>query len=150
KGRGVDLLFGLDMLKRHQAIIDLQQNALIIQDVKVPFLSEHELPSSALDENAELEDLNNPNSSSSQSQPQASTSSSSTAQSTSFPGAGQALGGGTGGQSSGAGGSTGGFPEDKIQALVNLGVKREEAIKLLEQTAGDAEMAASLLFSQFN
>lgn len=53
EGKGVDLLFGLDMLKRHQACIDLSKNALIINDIEVRFLSEHELPSSAK-ENGEL------------------------------------------------------------------------------------------------
>lgn len=53
EGKGVDLLFGLDMLKRHQACIDLSKNALIINGIEVRFLSEHELPSSAKD-NGEL------------------------------------------------------------------------------------------------
>lgn len=44
QSRDVDLLFGLDMLKRHQCCIDLRRNALIIQERKVPFLPEHELP----------------------------------------------------------------------------------------------------------
>ncbi|CAH1762953.1 4670_t:CDS:10 [Entrophospora sp. SA101] len=43
----VDLLFGLDMLKRHQAIIDLKQNALIINGEAISFLPEHELPERA-------------------------------------------------------------------------------------------------------
>jgi DNA damage-inducible protein 1 len=43
----VDLLFGLDMLKRHQACIDLEKNVLRIQGREVPFLAEHELPNKA-------------------------------------------------------------------------------------------------------
>ena len=47
QGRDVDLLFGLDMLKRHQACIDLEKNVLRIQGREVPFLAEHELPEKA-------------------------------------------------------------------------------------------------------
>jgi len=47
---GMDFLFGLDNLKRHQCNIDLQKNILRfpILDVELPFLSEHEIPKSAL------------------------------------------------------------------------------------------------------
>ncbi|KAN0061894.1 DNA damage-inducible protein 1 [Thecaphora frezii] len=47
EGKGVEMLFGLDMLKRYQAAIDLAQNALVIQGNKIRFLDEHELPSEA-------------------------------------------------------------------------------------------------------
>lgn len=44
EGQSVDLLFGLDMLKRHQACIDLSTNRLRIGTTEIPFLSEHQLP----------------------------------------------------------------------------------------------------------
>ena len=47
EGRAVDLLFGLDMLKAHQACIDLEKNVLRIQGREVSFLPEHELPEKA-------------------------------------------------------------------------------------------------------
>jgi DNA damage-inducible protein 1 len=56
QGKGVVLLFGLDMLKRYQASIDLAKNVLIIQGREVRFLSEHELPSSAAEEELEVDE----------------------------------------------------------------------------------------------
>ncbi|KAI9915017.1 hypothetical protein PsorP6_007941 [Peronosclerospora sorghi] len=48
--QGVDFLFGLDMLKRHQCCIDLGKNVLRLHESdrfhEVAFLPEHEIPSS--------------------------------------------------------------------------------------------------------
>lgn len=55
QGKDVDLLFGLDMLKRHQATIDLARDALIIQGRELPFLPEHEVPKAGHEEEYELD-----------------------------------------------------------------------------------------------
>jgi DNA damage-inducible protein 1 len=48
---GVEFLFGLDQLKRHQACIDLKHNCLDMGGQKIEFLSEKDLPSSLFSEN---------------------------------------------------------------------------------------------------
>ena len=59
EGKGVDMLFGLDMLKRYQATIDLSKNALVINGEQIRFLDEHELPAEASAE-YELDEQGNP------------------------------------------------------------------------------------------
>jgi len=56
QGKDVELLFGLDMLKRHQATIDLAKDALIIQGREIRFLAEHELPKNFREEEIEVDE----------------------------------------------------------------------------------------------
>ncbi|XQJ24188.1 DNA-damage inducible protein DDI1-like protein [Leishmania guyanensis] len=46
----MDLIIGLDQLRRHQMIIDLKHNSLIIDSVKVSFLPERDLPTMPYDD----------------------------------------------------------------------------------------------------
>ncbi|CAG8466731.1 13521_t:CDS:10 [Funneliformis mosseae] len=137
EGRGTDLLFGLDMLKRHQACIDLQKNALIINGKEIRFLAEHELPESARMEMDESEEHIPHNlASSSASNTESPSISSSTIvnppSSNSSPPVSQQ-------QSQ--------YPDEHIQNLISMGgITRDEAIKLLDAAGGNVEIAASLLF----
>ncbi|GAA5921545.1 hypothetical protein JCM1841_000563 [Sporobolomyces salmonicolor] len=160
EGKNVDLLFGLDMLKRHQASIDLLQDALIIQGRKIPFLPEHEIPKGEFrevevdaDGNVRYLDEIPP----ADALPDPSTSSASSS-STPFPGSGNTLGAAPSSSNPTTAkrvrsndpepaSTVGGHSEEAISSLVALGVDRNEAVKLLDATGGNAEMAASLLFS---
>ncbi len=55
----MDMLLGLDMLKRHQCVIDLQKNVLIFgsANIETKFLPESELPRHARPGNEEIDDV---------------------------------------------------------------------------------------------
>ncbi|RMZ73499.1 dna damage-inducible 1 [Pyrenophora seminiperda CCB06] len=157
EGKDVDLLFGLDMLKRYRAKIDLEKNALCFEGQEVPFLHESEIPRSF--EEAELNEPTvagpngeqigaktgavrpkgttagpsnagaGPSSSSRSAQPQPQSTASSKAP-MSAP------------QNS--------FPREHTQQLISMfGCTEQEAIQALEMFGGNVEHAASFLIGTF-
>jgi DNA damage-inducible protein 1 len=147
EGKQVELLLGLDMLKRHQASIDLAKDKLIIQGTEVPFLGEADIPK-------ESEEAY-------QAEPR-------------VPGpAGTTIGARSGavrpGDESTAGGHPGpaqpapgpvaaapparappltrSFPQEHVDQLMALGASRDRALQALEATGGNVEYAASLIFN---
>ena len=145
EGKDVDLLLGLDMLKRHQACIDLQRGVLRIMDNEVSFLSEAEIPKDGL--GAEEPVVPGPS--------------------------GMQVGGRSGAimaptteqgqradpssapqqvpppqpQQSAPAAGTGmrGFPRVDIERLVALGFSAEEAVQALSLANGNVELAAGML-----
>ena len=139
QGRDVDLLFGLDMLKAHQACIDLEKNVLRIQGREVSFLPEHELP-----EKSRIQEL---------SEAPATDESPTQESSGNFPGSGLRLGSSNAANSSQSRGpsrplsNNSRYPESSIRTIMDLGgVSREVAISTLDAAGGNVDVAASLLF----
>ncbi|KAJ2842339.1 DNA damage-inducible protein 1 [Coemansia brasiliensis] len=48
-GAHIGLLFGLDMLKRHQMCIDLKRNVLAVGEESIEFLPEHQIPKTEME-----------------------------------------------------------------------------------------------------
>lgn len=125
ENKGVEFLFGLDMLKRYQASIDLKKNCLLINDESVAFLPEHEIPKSE-----EASELVSPSKQSESKGKEAKGNPSVPTES----------------------GKPVAFLDSKenvskIEALVQLGATKDEAIQALLATNGDVEAAASFFFS---
>ncbi|KAG5002172.1 hypothetical protein AAZX31_08G326700 [Glycine max] len=125
----MEFLFGLDMLRKHQCIIDLKENVLRVGggEVSVPFLQEKDIPSRFLDEEKYAKEAS---------------------------GSGGQISSGsnnpsTGGHSSG--GASGDKAKDsefeaKVAKLVELGFERNAVIQALQLFNGNEEQAAGFLF----
>lgn len=157
EGKGVDLLFGLDMLKRFQACIDLNKNVLRIGEFEAAFLAEKDLPDKAKQSDISAGET----SSSSQTGSSAATAGTKPAVSTTTAATSNATT-----TTSNASFSTAAavapvspsrpvasrpaaaatFSDEDIGKLTLLGASREHAIRLLKMANGNVDMAASLLF----
>ncbi|OIW09523.1 hypothetical protein TanjilG_13747 [Lupinus angustifolius] len=124
----MEFLFGLDMLRKHQCIIDLKENVLRVGggEVSVPFLQEKDIPSRFLDEEKYAKE--------------ASSSGGPVTSGTANPSQGQASGGASGDRSKDAG-----F-EAKVAKLVELGFGRDAVVQALQLFNGNEEQAAGFLF----
>ncbi|TFY75761.1 hypothetical protein EWM64_g8251 [Hericium alpestre] len=155
EGRDVDLLLGLDMLKAHQACIDLEKGVLRIQGREVKFLAEHELPDKAraFDAGVPEQEIGGPTAGPSSTGPSGTGASAAgpSQPSQPFPGSGHTLGSSP---TSGLGRGRGAPPnpggtthsEEAITTLMGLGATRELAISTLDAAGGNLDVAASLLF----
>ncbi|RYN32993.1 DNA damage-inducible protein 1 [Alternaria arborescens] len=153
EGKDVDLLFGLDMLKRYRAKIDLEKNALCFEGQEVPFLHESEIPRSF--EEAEMNEptVSGPNgeeigaktgavrpkgsAAAGSSNAGASSSSSQPAQQQAPP---------TASKAPAPSAPNSNFPREHVQQLTGMfGCSEQEAIQALEMFGGNVEHAASFL-----
>lgn len=128
----MDFLFGLDMLRKHQCVIDLKDNVLRFGggEVSVPFLQEKDIPSRDLDE----ENLLN----------QASGSGTQVTSGIKVNTPSQTVG--SSGSSAAAGLSNNAEFEGKVARLVELGFSKAEVVQALKFFDGNEDQAAGYLF----
>ena len=162
EGKHVDLLLGLDMLKRYQASIDLKKGKLVIKDEEIPFLDEADIPKTeeALPEptlsgpggtqiGGRSGTIIPPTSPPTQSIAQSASAPVPVAQplpssSTPTPPARQQQGAAASSSSSSSSSSS--QPPAKIDQLMQMGVSRQAAVAALDMAEGNVERAAAILF----
>ena len=135
EGKDVDLLLGLDMLKRHQACIDLSKDKLVIQGMEVAFLGEADIPKGMEEERAEEPKVAGPGG----------TFIGGRSGVVSGPAAGSAPTSTSAPAPQRAGPAAQSFPAEDINQLVSLGFSREEVIQALTACDGNVEYAGGLL-----
>lgn len=154
EGKDVDLLLGLDMLKRFQAVIDLAQNKLIFgQGNEVPFLGEADIPKSLEEAQANEPTVPGPNGTAvgAETGTVKQEASSSSDNKNNFKGQGQTLAPSSSkapatNPSTSASASGSGYKKEDIDQLVSLGFSEKEAVQALVACEGNVEYAAGLLF----
>ncbi|MBA0625495.1 hypothetical protein Godav_010685, partial [Gossypium davidsonii] len=129
----MEFLFGLDMLRKHQCVIDLKENVLRVGggEVSVPFLQEKDIPYNFLDEERHSK--------------HASSSGPAITTGTTEKNANVQSGGQPSGQYSTSHVVRPDF-EAKVARLVELGFAREIVVEALKFCDGNAEQAAGILF----
>lgn len=146
EGKNVELLLGLDMLKRHQATIDLARDKLVIQGVEVPFLGEAEIPKDVEEALEEEPKVDGPGGttiggrSGTISQPETGAGAPGPSSSPQAPAAPAQAPAATRAPVQPQ------FPNEAIEQLMQLGCSREQAINALQATGGNVEYAAGLIF----
>lgn len=155
EGKDVELLLGLDMLKRHQACIDLSKGVLKIQDVTVPFLGEAEIPKDqqeAIESEPTVEGPSGMKTGAISGAVSSSEPSASHAKGGNFKGKGQSVGNAPSAPTpptptpSTAAVPPSKFPEASVAKLLEMGFSRDEALHALEMADGNVEVAAGILF----
>lgn len=165
EGKDVDLLFGLDMLRRHQGCIDLLANELRFPHTRVKFLPENEIPKKWEEAMVDEPTVKGPNGTEIGAKTGAVRPEGTSRAAAQHlhpgvaPGASASSSAGKQPQasSSAAGPSTSNagpaptapeskYEEKDIAQLVSLGFSRNEAISALDATNGNVEYAAGLLF----
>jgi DNA damage-inducible protein 1 len=142
EGKSVDLLLGLDMLKRYQASIDLAKDKLIIQGVELPFLGEADIPKESEEALVEEPTVQGPGGTTIGQRSGVVSAPSGPAPGSSAPGPSTA----SPAAAPPAQPPRPSFPEADIEQLMALGATKERAIRALHQTGGNVEYAASLIF----
>jgi len=147
EGKDVDLLFGLDMLKRYKAKIDLEKNALCFAGLEVPFLPEAEIPKGFDEGDPTVPGPNNTEISATSGavKPAGAKSSGEVAVG---PSSSQPAQPAQAAARPPPSVDADGFPSEDIDQLVNLGFSRSDAVQALQATGGNVDFAASLLFAR--
>ena len=171
EGKDVDLLLGLDMLKRFQAVIDLRSNKLVFGDGnEVNFLGEADIPKSLEEAMLNEPTVSGPNGTEIGAQSGTVRQAGASEAAASFPPAAATNGSFRGhAQASGSSSSqasnrsahpatpttatvppppqpASSHPKEAIDQLVSLGFARNQAIAALDACGGNVEYAAGLLF----